>query len=163
MKIVYFVLLKHLETYQINNIRKRAMSKAIFVLMTLPKVNEIHQNSILTFVSWKRTYKWLNIRTETSYPIFTLAGCCSILVTTLLISIIHLPWGHSWVKKFTLGRLIIQASTTARTVQHKGSKEIRFTMDYFYHNYKTMCWAFCFNNLMHEKQYILPRNNHMAK
>lgn len=139
------------------------MSRAIFALMMLPEVNYIHQNSILTLVSWRNSDKWLNRRIKTSYPIFTLAGCCSILETTLLISVIHLTWGLSWIKKVTLGRLIIKASTTAWTVQHKGSKEIRYTMDYFSHNYETMSLALCFNNLMHEKQYILPINNHVAK
>lgn len=104
--------------------------------------------------------KWLNKRMKTSYPIFALAGGWSILETTLLIGVIHLTWSHSWIKKVTLGRLIIKASTTAWTVQHKGSKEIRYSMDNFSHNYETRCSALCFSNFIHAKQCILPPHKH---
>lgn len=122
------------------------MSKAILVLILIPE--KLHSSKFLlnNCVIKKKTYIWLNRRIKTSYPIFTLARCCSILETALFIGIIHLTWGHSWIKKVTLGRLIIKASTTAWTVQHKGSKEIRYTVDYFNLSHETMYWVLYFNN-----------------
>lgn len=36
-----------------TNFRKKAVSKAIFALTMLSEVKYTHQNSILTFISWK--------------------------------------------------------------------------------------------------------------
>lgn len=133
-------------------ISEKSVSKALWKLTVLQR-QTVHHHSTWTRV--RREHLLAEHRIKTAYPIFALAGRCSVLETALFVSIIHLTWGHSWVKKVTLWRLIIKASTTAWTVQHKASKEIRYSVDYFMHNYEPMCWDLCFNNDAWKTAHIL--------
>lgn len=45
---------------------------------------------------------------QPSYPIFALTGGGTVLETTLLICIVHLPWSHSGVQEVSFQRLIVQ-------------------------------------------------------
>ncbi len=54
---------------------------------------------------------------QPSYPIFALTGGDTVLETTLLICIVHLPWSHSGVQEVSFQRLIVQTCSPTWAVK----------------------------------------------
>jgi len=51
---------------------------------------------------------WAALKMLVSYPILALARGCSILESTLLVCVVHLPRGHCRVEEVSFQRLIVQ-------------------------------------------------------
>lgn len=76
--------------------------------LDLTKMNHIQVKENPGLESRRTLYRHWNVGVFRSYHKFALFGGGTVLETTLLISVIHLPWSHCGVQEVSFQRFIVQ-------------------------------------------------------